>query len=85
MFFWSLYSPQFFTVYLYVNKRPFTKAQTQFPYQVLLEAGVRFLLSVFFIIIRRRQDPQNVLSGRGGEEKWLFSHGKTLVKFIQIH
>ena len=31
------------------------------------------------------EDPQNVRSGRRGVEKWLYSHGKTLVKFIQIH
>ena len=46
----------FSTVYLYVKKRPFTKAQTQFTcchtyIKYFLEAGVRFLLSVFFFII----------------------------------
>ena len=70
----------FITVYFYVKKRPFTKAQTQFKcchtYIKFLEVGVHFFPD---------EDPQNVRSGRRGEEKWLYSHGKTLVKFIQIH
>ena len=69
-------------------------AQTQFIcchtyIKCFLEAGVRFLLSVFFFFnfyfLLEDEDPQNVRSGRRGEEKWLYSHGKTLVKFIQIH
>ena len=54
-----------------------------------LVAGVRFLLSVFFLLLYllllEDEDPQNVRSGKRGEEKWPYSHGKTLVKFIQFH
>ena len=46
--------------------------------------GVRFF-GVFFFLLFEDEHRQNVPSGRRGEEKWLYSHGKTLVKFIQIH
>ena len=83
--------PNFFTVYLYVKKKIVYKGTNTIYilshiYQCFLEAGVRFLLSVFLLLLLLEdEDPQNVRSGRGGEEKWLYSHGKTLVKLIQIH
>ena len=43
-----------------------------------------FYFRCFFLLLED-EGPQNVRSGRRGEEKWLYSHGKTLVKFIQIH
>ena len=46
--------------------------------------GVRFF-GVFFFLLFEDEHRQNVPSGRRGEEKWLYSHGKTLVKFSQIH
>ena len=38
--------------------------------------GVRCFLFFFFLLLRD-EHPQNVPSGRRGEEKWLYSHGKT--------
>ena len=49
-----------------------------------LEVGVLFFRCFFFLLLED-EDPQNVPSARRGEEKWLHSHGKTQVKFIQIH
>ena len=84
--------PNFITVYLYVKKdrlqghKHNLHVSCHTYIKCFLEAGARFLLSViFFFFLLEDEDPQNVRSGRRGEEKWLFSHGKTLVKFIQIH
>ena len=80
----------FITVYLYAKKRPFTNAQTQFTCchtyikLVLFRSGCSFFRCFFFLLLED-EHRQNVPSGRRGEEKWLYSHGKTLVKFIQIH
>ena len=59
-------------------------------YQVLFRSGCSFstfgvFLFLFLFFLLEDEDPQNVRSWRRGEEKWLYSHGKTLVKFIQIH
>ena len=75
--------PNFLTIYLYVKKKTVYKGTNTIYmlshiYQELFRSGCSF--STF-----GDEDPQNVRSGRRGEEKWLYSHGKTLVKFIQIH
>ena len=54
-------------------------------YQVLFRSGCSFSTFGVFLLLLEDEDPQNVRSGRRGEEKWLYLHGKTLVKFIEIH
>ena len=72
----------FITVYLYVKKRPFTKAQTQFTCchtyikLVLFRSGCSFFRCFFILLLLEDEDPQNVRSGRRGKEKWL------LLRFI---
>jgi len=67
----------FITVYLYVKKRPFTKAQTQFTCchtyikLVLFRSGCSFFRCFFILLLLEDEDPQNVRSGRRGKEKWL--------------
>ena len=65
------------TVYLYVKKRPFTKAETQFTCcqtyikLVLFISGCSFFRCFFILLLLEDEDPQNVRSGRRGKEKWL--------------
>ena len=67
----------FSTVYLYVKKRPFTKAQTQFTCchtyikLVLFRSGCSFFFGVLFLLLLEDEDPQNARSGQRGKEKWL--------------
>ena len=56
-------------------------------YQVLFRSDCSFStfgVLLLLLLLLEDEDPQNVRSGRRGEEKWLYSHGKTLAKFIQI-
>ena len=83
--------PNFITVYLYVKKDYLQthKHMLSHIYQVRFSSRCSFstfgVFLLLYLLLLEDEDPQNVRSGRRGEEKWLYSHGKTLVKFIKFH